>query len=93
MAQKATVDALMKEHNISRTMANNMLRSRVNGLKDKFGNKITKRRAVDPKTTDVAEYRKNRKNVIKNHSKTTKTIRRHKTSRVKNVDTAPKKSK
>lgn len=45
MPQKSKVNALMAEHNCSRTKANNMLRKRCNGLK-KDGVKLTKRRSV-----------------------------------------------
>lgn len=94
MAQKALVDALMKEHNISRTMANNMVRKRAGSHKDKTGKVIIKRVSIThDEPRHIEAYRKLRKGVIAKRHKTTTTIRKHKTSRIKSTDTAQKKSR
>jgi len=46
MPQRSKVNALMYEHKCSRTKANNMLRKRANGDKEKDGTRKTKRKSV-----------------------------------------------
>lgn len=46
MPNKQKVNQIMEQNKCSRTKANNMLRKRGNGLKDKDGIKITKRRSI-----------------------------------------------
>lgn len=46
MSQKSKVNMLMSEHKCSRTKANNMLRKRANGDKDKEGVQKNKRKSV-----------------------------------------------
>jgi len=46
MPQKSKVNALMAEHKCSRTKANNMLRKRANGDKDKDGVRKNKRKSI-----------------------------------------------
>lgn len=46
MPQKSKVNALMAEHNCSRTKANNMLRKRSNGDKEKDGTRKNKRKSI-----------------------------------------------
>lgn len=77
MASKIVVNALMREYKISRSIANNMVN----------------RNFIDTGFDNIQAYRKYRKSAIVKRYKTTTTIRKHRTSRVKKADTVLKKSK